>query len=240
MKLVISQPMYFPWAGIFEQMRLADCFVHYDDVQLPQGRSFSTRVQVKSSQGPMWLSVPVVRRVGQNIIEARVDDGQKWRQRHLATLSQLYSKAPFKQDMLELAHTVLNTTTDNLCEINILSIELCAKYLGISGSIERSSRLGVAGASSQRLCDICKHLGASEYITGHGAKNYLDHDLFERSLVSVQYMNYQRSCYPQLHGPFDPHLTILDLIANVGPSALTYLNSPTTGWRSFVSSQSTG
>ena len=47
-KIVISQPMLFPWIGIFEQIKLSDVYVHYDDAQLPQGRSFINRVQIKT------------------------------------------------------------------------------------------------------------------------------------------------------------------------------------------------
>ena len=35
--VVISQPMYFPWVGMLEQMRLADVFVHLDDAQFSKG-----------------------------------------------------------------------------------------------------------------------------------------------------------------------------------------------------------
>ena len=33
MNVVISQPMLFPWVGMLEQVRLADSYVHYSDVQ---------------------------------------------------------------------------------------------------------------------------------------------------------------------------------------------------------------
>ena len=57
MNLVISQSMYFPWVGMLEQIRLADVFMHYDDVQLARG--FYNRVQVKTAQGARWLTVPL-------------------------------------------------------------------------------------------------------------------------------------------------------------------------------------
>ena len=49
--LVVSQPMFLPWVGLFEQVRLADVFIHYDDVQLPQGGNFMSRVQLKTASG---------------------------------------------------------------------------------------------------------------------------------------------------------------------------------------------
>ena len=47
--VVISQPMLFPWVGMFEQVALADVFVHYDDVQFSKG-SFTNRVQLKTAR----------------------------------------------------------------------------------------------------------------------------------------------------------------------------------------------
>ncbi|MBC8123824.1 MAG: WbqC family protein, partial [Gemmatimonadaceae bacterium] len=57
--VVISQPMLFPWIGMFEQICLADVYVHYDDVQFSKG-SFSNRVQVKSASGSKWITVPLI------------------------------------------------------------------------------------------------------------------------------------------------------------------------------------
>jgi len=54
-RIVISQSMYFPWVGLLEQIRLAEFFVHYDDVQLT--RVFTNRVQVKTAQGSKWITV---------------------------------------------------------------------------------------------------------------------------------------------------------------------------------------
>ena len=59
MRVVISQSMYFPWVGMLEQIRLADVFIHYDDVQFSKG-SFSNRVQVKQPDGTSaWMTIPL-------------------------------------------------------------------------------------------------------------------------------------------------------------------------------------
>ena len=55
-RVVVSQTMFFPWIGLFEQVRLADVFVHYDDVQFARG--FMNRVQVKVADGWRWLTAP--------------------------------------------------------------------------------------------------------------------------------------------------------------------------------------
>ena len=72
MKIVISQPMFFPWVGLFEQIRLADIYVHYDDVQFSKG-SFVNRVQIKTNKGTQWLTVPLQNlTLGQEIREVQL------------------------------------------------------------------------------------------------------------------------------------------------------------------------
>ena len=57
---VISQSMYFPWIGLFDQIRLADKFIFYDDVQLTRG--FYNRVQVVQANGTKFITVPLAKK----------------------------------------------------------------------------------------------------------------------------------------------------------------------------------
>src|SRR5262245_19504496 len=99
--------MFFPWVGMFEQVKLADVFVHYDDVQLPQGRSFTNRVQIKTKDGIHWLTVPLQRSEGKvNINEARLVDREHWRAKHLRFLEANYTNALYAKDMLRLVREV--------------------------------------------------------------------------------------------------------------------------------------
>lgn len=82
--------------------------------------------------------------------------------------------------------------------------------------------------------DICLHLGAKYYLTGHGARNYLDHEKFEKEGVEVAYMNYVLDPYPQLHGEFTPYVSALDLVANCGKDGLKYIQGNTLNWREFI------
>lgn len=234
MKIVISQPMFFPWPGLFEQVRLADVFVHYDDVQFPQGRSFINRVQVKTSQGVQWLTVPV-QRGSRLICDVLTDESQPWREKHLATLQHCYSKAPFFGEMMDLARGIYAFETHRLSEINIAALEAVCSYFDLEARFLKSSEFSTSSSSSQRLLELVLQLRGTVYITGHGARNYLDHELFERQHVSVEYMNYLKHPYPQLHGPFTPFVSILDVIANCGRAGRKLLNSPSVDWKEFLS-----
>lgn len=233
-KIVISQPMFFPWIGIFEQLALCDIFVYFDDVQLPQGRSFIHRVKIKSSNGPLWLSVPLKRKGKQSINQVEIDQSIPWRKKHLKTLTHCYSKAPFGMEVIELVRKIYSYEDESLAELNIRTISTFAQYFGLKADFKQSSKLEATASSSLKLMNIIKAQNAQVYITGHGAKNYLEHQLFEQQCIDVQYMNYKNCEYPQLHGDFISHMSIIDLAAMAGPKGIEYINSQTQPWRKFV------
>src|SRR5207237_6590866 len=101
--IVISQPMLFPWVGMLEQLKAADTYVHYDDVQFSKG-SFTNRVQVKTAAGVKWLTVPLEdAHLGTLIKDVRVASGRDWRRSQLDLLKQAYRGAA---EMLELVERV--------------------------------------------------------------------------------------------------------------------------------------
>ena len=235
MRVVISQSMYFPWVGLLEQICLADIFVHYDDVQFTRG--FYNRVQVKTAQGSKWLTVPLRdKHRGQKINEVKVDNREDWRRQHVNSLKQAYRNAPFCDDMIALVEDVLSKPAEVLPDISRASLVSLAKSFGLEHKCTflDSSTLGVLGRSSQRLCDIVMRLGGDEYVTGHGAKNYLDHNLFESKGIKVSYMRYLCNEYPQLHGKFNPYVTALDLVANCGRDGGRVLMPKTVSWKEFI------
>jgi WbqC-like protein family len=235
MRVVVSQSMYFPWVGLLEQVRLADVFVHYDDVQLTRG--FYNRVQVKTASGSRWITVPLRdHHRGQLIHEVLVDDRVDWRSQHRDVLRQALKSAPFVSEMLALVDEVFNQKATTLSEVSCASMLALARYFGLDARtrFESSVGLNLPGRSSQRLCDIVRHLGGTQYITGHGALQYLDHALFERAGIGVRYMDYQRRPYPQCHGEFTPYVTALDLVAQMGREGARLIVSESVDWRSFT------
>lgn len=235
MKAVISQSMYFPWVGLLEQVRQADVFVHYDDVQFTRG--FYNRVQMKTPRGTQWLTVPLRdQHRGQLIDEVLVDDRSDWRSQHLDLLKQAYANAPYCQEMLALVEQVFNQPIGSLADVSRNSIVALAGYFDLAQDTRfvGSRELGVGGSSSQRLRDLCVSLGAGIYVTGHGARNYLDHQIFEDKSIEVQYMKYNCMPYPQMHGDFTPYVTGLDLVANCGNEGRRVIESKAINWRAFI------
>jgi hypothetical protein len=232
--LVVSQPMFLPWVGLFEQVRLSDVFVHYDDVQLPQGRSFMSRVQIKSSNGVSWLTVPIDRtKSGKLLGDVVLSNQEDWRSKHLKTIRHAYAKAPYFHLMFEIAEKIYSHPTNHLSEFNINAIQQIAQWLGLSPQFIRSSEMGVEGASTQRLVDLCESVNCDVYVTGHGALKYLNHEKFEERGIAVRYMDYRKVPYRQGHGEFTPYVSIIDAIANCGERTPDLLCSDAVYWRDF-------
>jgi hypothetical protein len=234
--VVISQPMFFPWVGLFEQIQAADIYVHYVDVHFSKG-SFTNRVQVKTVTGTRWLTVPLQDiRLGTEIRETRINYRQEWQRKHLGTLKQSYARGRFADDMIALVQTVYNHRDETIAGLAIRSMESVCAYFGLDREKKflQSSELVVEGSGSRRVLEIVRRLQGTVYVTGHGARNYLDHEAFEDAGVQVRYMDYKKIPYPQMHGEFTPYVTILDLIANAGPAGKEFISSGTVYWREFV------
>ena len=236
MKLVISQPMFFPWVGFFEQIRLSDVYVHYNDVQYSKG-GFTNRVQVKSREGSKWLTVPLKNlHLGQTINEIQINNQQNWRESHFELLRQCYKAAPYYAEMIKLVKNIYDHDWELLDDLASASLSTVCDYFGFleNRKFIDIKDLNIGGTSSERVLETTLKVGADTYITGHGASKYLNHDIFENASVRVEYMDYQKTPYPQLFGEFTPHVSILDLIVNVGKDGINWIHSGTIDWKGFV------
>jgi hypothetical protein len=221
--LVVLQPSYLPWLGYFDQMRKADIFVWYDDVQFDKN-GWRNRNRIKSPKGPLWLTVPVRHkgRTFQPINAVEIDNRQSWRRKHLLSVEQLYARAPFSATILPGLAETLNRPWQRLVDLDIATTEWMAEQFSIVTPRYRASQLEVAGDRNGRLIGLCRHFQATRYLSGDSARDYLDVGRFETAGIEVVWHSYQHPHYPQLHGDFVPYLSALDLLLNVGPSAHTF------------------
>ncbi|MBF0179703.1 MAG: WbqC family protein [Magnetococcales bacterium] len=224
--LAVLQPGYLPWLGFFDQLARSDIFIIYDDVQFDKN-GWRNRNRVKTDQGAHWLTVPVRQKglTGTAIRHVEIDNNVPWGKKHLATLAQYYAKAPFAKELLPELETLLTGSWPLLVDLDLAVMQRMCHWLGLRPPSIRSSELHIAGERSERLLQLCLHFGADRYLSGNAAKEYLDLARFERHGIAVEWQEYRHPVYPQLHGPFVPYLSTLDLLLNVGPGSLSILRS---------------
>lgn len=226
MQVVILQPGYLPWLGFFDQLRRADVFVIYDDVQYTK-RDWRSRNRIKTQTGEKYLTVPVINRgrFSQLIKETEIDYSQNWQHKHLATILTSYKRAPFFENYYLGLEKILNSKPKYLLELNTQIINTCANWLGIKTPLIFSSDLNIAGSSTSRLVNICKHLKADSYLTGDAASAYLDSSLFDLAGIKLEYHGYKHPFYKQLYPPFLLYMSIIDLLFNHGSESLDILSN---------------
>lgn len=225
MKVIgILQPGYLPWIGFFEQLYRSDIFVLYDDVQYDKN-GWRNRNRIKTAQGPLWLTVPVLTRgrKTQKINEVVIDSKENWPKKHLRALETNYSPAPYFKDYFPPFESILSKKWERLADLCVCLIKKISELLEIRTPLFRSSELNVTGERDERLIKICQKFGAQVFYEGETGKNYIDIEKFKKQGVQVQFQGYRHPVYPQLHGEFISHLSIVDLLFNHGPESLKIL-----------------
>lgn len=221
MRCVIMQPTYLPWAGYFNLIANADFFVFLDDVQFEK-QSWQNRNRILLNGQPHWLTVPVKRKhLSDCINQILVDDQRDWRHKHIELLRHTYSRHPYVIDMLDSVRDTLDPSITYLSELNIRFIRRIARTLDLSSRFFLSSELGITGARSKRLLNICEYFDCDTYLSPLGAAAYLAEDaVFEHSKVSLEFQDFSTQPYIQRESqPFVSHLSIVDVLANLGKSA---------------------
>jgi hypothetical protein len=224
--VVILQPGYLPWLGFFDLMFKSDVFVIYDDVQFDK-HGWRNRNRIKTPRGALWLTVPVLTK-GRNRPTNReilVNNCERWAKRHIGSLRQYYSKAPFYHDYFGLFEQVLNKNWEFLIDLDMALIETLMNLLGFSRRIVFASDLSVSGGQTERLVAFCRHMGARFFLEGDAGRVYLDEALFAEHGIELQYHAYRHPVYRQLHGDFLPYMSVVDLLFNHGPKSLGILSA---------------
>jgi hypothetical protein len=221
----IHQPNYAPWLGYFAKMSAVEHFIFLDDCQMPIGRSYVSRVQVRGSAGAEWMSVPAVRAAGEPIQAVRFADAS-WPKKHLRKLEVNYGRCPFYRPVMDRIRPVYDDPGERLAAFNIRLIRALAEYLGLSPRFHLASELSVAGESTDRLIELVRRVGGTTYVSGLGGTSYQDPGAFQAYGLTLDVRSYQLRPYPQLQGEFVGGLSVLDALFHLGPETLGLLDYP--------------
>ena len=223
MKVAIHQPHYLPWLGYLAKWAAADLLVFLDTVQYEKN-GWQNRNRIKTREGARWLTVPVHAPLGTVIADVTVDAAQPWGRRHLATIEHAYAAAPsFPRHRMALAEFYARTWT-KLVPLAVESASWLAGAVGIRTPTRLASEIGVTAADpTDRLVEVCRAVGATTYLAGVDAVQYMDAKRFDEAGIRVLRQRYEHPVYTQIHGDFVPFLSGLDLLLMHGDDALSTL-----------------
>ena len=158
----------------------------------------------------------------------------KWAVKHIRTLTSLYGYQDgglnkywitwLEQHFLNVERSGLGFST--LCNNMIQDI---LNYLGWDGayhvaSLEPELADTVGMEASTRMLELTLRLCGTTYLCGEvAAKEYLNHEAFLRSNVSVQIQNWKPSLYSQKTEKFYPNVSIFDGLVMVPRNELVQM-----------------
>lgn len=224
-RVAILQSNYIPWRGYFDIINSVDEFIVFDEMQYTR-RDWRNRNKIKTPQGAQWLTIPVLvkNKYFQTIRETKIDGGA-WAQAHWKSIQQNYSKAPYFGEYKKYFEEIyLNLNSEKLSDVNMKFLAAICQILEIKTTIKQDVDYGVIEGKSERLLDLCQKSGATVYLSGPSAKDYLDTELFNNAGIGVEWFSYESyGSYAQLYPPFDPFVSAIDMIFNLGPDAKVVL-----------------
>lgn len=225
MIISIHQPQYIPWLPYFIKIEKSDLFVFLDSVDF-QKNGIQNRNEIKTAHGRRWLTIPVNHKSGQKISQTTINNKINWKKKHWFTLKGCYSKSEFFKLYESYLGSFYEFEWENLRDLNIELTLKMMEWLGIDTPTLKSSDMKLKTSASDLILDICKKLGASNYISGIGGKSYLKLEAFSTAGIRVDFIEnklptHHNQLFPKIG--FENDLSALDVLFNCGKD-----------WRSVV------
>lgn len=230
MIVAAHQPSYLPWLGYLDKVAKADLFVVMDDLQFEAG-NFQNRNRIKLVSGTAWLTVPLERGAQTDrIVDKRVANGgsprEHWQRRTWLTLTTHYGRSPHFARYRDELEELYTRPWQRLVDVDQHVFDFARRAFGITRPVLQASSLGLTGAKTDRIIDLCKKVGARAYLSGRGGSTgYLDVEALRRAGISVVWQEFAHPIYPQRYPAqgFIPNLAFLDLLFNCGPESRAIL-----------------
>jgi len=213
-KIGIMQPYFLPYLGYWQLINHVDKFVLYDTIQYTK-KGWITRNRYLLNGKDEMFSLSVKRASSDLDVAERELADDFDREKLLRSLKGAYSKAPYFKENFSLIEDIIKATENNLFFYIEQSIYKICKALNITTPILKSSDLKQCSRDlkgKDRVIDICKALGAKDYINPIGGIELYNKDEFEAEGIDLKFMRSLPMAYSCFGQECIPHMSILDLM----------------------------
>lgn len=199
---IIVHPTYFPSIAHFIAIAITDKIV-FEVADNYQKQTYRNRALVYAANGKLALTIPVKysQKNRQLYKDIQIANDSNWQLLHWKSLESAYKTSPFFEYYEDELKHLFFYKVDNLMEHNLKCFETVIDCLQLDIPITKSSIY-------------------EKEITNHKDHRYL---VNARKAIDFKLDTYTQ-VFSNKHG-FIPNLSILDLLFNEGPNALTYLES---------------
>lgn len=209
------QPYFMPYIGYFQLINEVDKFVIYDDIEYTK-KGWINRNRTLKNGEPVYISLPLKKdsdylHVNQRVLSSTWD---KDKSKLLNQIKGNYIKAPFFKEVFPLVEKIVNFESLNLFEFIFHSVKELCIVLGIETKFIVSSSLDIDTSlkAQDKVLNICKTLGAAQYINPIGGIELYSKDVFLESNIALNFIQSKMFTYKQFESEFCPWLSIIDVM----------------------------
>ncbi len=167
MRISIHQPNFVPWYPFFQKIKEVDIFVILKECQFEKN-GYQNRFNFNDK----WYTMSVKKGLEPIRDKVYIDPKNNW--------DKIKNSLPKYKSILNEMDKCIG---ENLAATNFCIISNFCEMLGIDTELEVDQPTDLI--STERLLNICKSWGATEYLSGVGGKDYLDVKLFNDNGIKV-------------------------------------------------------
>ena len=204
MAIILSSYYFGPVQAFCHMLRSEKIFVEQHDNY--SRRTYRNRTTILVANGPMNLIVPVVKpKEKTKTKDIRISYDTNWQKNHWRSIVSAYNSSPFFEYYRDDIIHIYEKKWDFLIDLNIETLQRTAEMLELEAEIEFSKEyLDPAGPTAEDLREVIMPKK--------------DPEIYDPSFKPVRY----RQVFSETMD-FVPNLSILDLIFNKGPEAVSVL-----------------
>jgi len=170
-----------------------------------QKQSYRNRMYIGTANGRLLLNIPI-KHTGtgghKKTAEAQIEQSFQWQRQHWRSLIIAYRTSPFFEFYEDDLYPLFHTDFDSLLNLNKASINCINEMLGIT----------------------TETIDTGEYKMTYETSEFIDlRNLADAKRKPQIELPRYRQVFEEKNG-FIQHLSVLDLIFNLGPESLSYLN----------------
>jgi len=222
--VIIHQPDFIPWMGLFHKIMSAQQVIIFDSVQISSGKSYSSRVKILLNGQEYWMSIPIKRsgNFGQKIFEVEILDFKINWKKNLGTIKQAYAKTNHFTEIYQYLEEFLNQDYQFLSQFNQAFMEKTTVKLGGKDIqfLNSSHKPELVASESKRtdyIIETCKVFDVKDYISGVGCLTFLEEEKFKENVINITFQDFNHPVYKQYRSEiFVPGLSIIDSLMNIG------------------------
>ena len=177
-------------------------------------RSWQQRNRIATPNGPIWLTVPVLRRADEPISEVAINNDEPWRRKHWTSIEMNYGRAPFWSEYRPAMAPFYERDWTRLSELNVTLVRGAVRAGRDRGQVR--ARVGDRPARGRQGGSARGHLpraSAPHLPVGAGlARLPRRQHAFADAGIDLRFQAYEHPVYPQPGPDFTSHLSFLDAL----------------------------